>query len=117
MIGEVLKGTRRVPLFALKQHRNKWRGHQDCRGDLELIDRHEMPKPLAHRAIANLIVILQKRDESMRRKSHHWRAVPATATLRICAVVREAAGESFSELRDQAEISHVAGMLSGQDSM
>src|SRR5690348_15842568 len=100
MIGEILKRRRRVPLLALKQQRDEWRCHQQRRANFKLVDGNEMPEPLAHRAITNLIVILQKRDESMRRESLHRPAMRAPATPRINTVVHESASKSFRHLRD-----------------
>src|SRR5882757_5508303 len=117
MIGEILKRRRRVPFLALKQHRNKWRCHQQRRGNFKLVDSNQMPKPLTHRAITNLIMILQERDESMRRESLHRPTVRAPPTFRIDTVVRETSSKSFRQLRDGAEIGQVAGTLVSQDGM
>src|SRR5258707_10874269 len=74
-----------------------------------------MPETVAHRAIADLIVILHKRDKSMRRKPEHRPAMRPSPTLRIFTVVNEAAAKAFRELRDRSEIGQVASRLARQD--
>src|SRR6266436_5523181 len=104
MIGEIEKRRACTPLLALKQHRNKWRRHDQGRGDFEASKAHQMTAALALGAIADLIVVLQIAEKRMPRQSRGGSAVPAPSKLRIAAVVDKHSLRRFSQIGDRTEV-------------
>ena len=93
-VGEEAERLGRAPLLAHEQERDVGREQEDRLHRLDRLGRRQSGDPLAERAVADLIVILDEGDERDRRQMTARLAAPgALAVVRDVALVDEARGQ------------------------
>src|SRR5580698_7399180 len=101
---EVLERRARGPLLALKEHGNEGAEQNQSGRDLGALESDRCGQPLALRAIAYLIVILNEAEKSVLRQGADGPPMRAAAMLRVNAVVDEGVFDRFRQLRERTKI-------------
>src|SRR6185436_4279968 len=82
-----------APFLAHEEERRRRREKLDRRERLQLAILRERDQPFAHRAVADLVVVLQEIDEAARRQLRARLAAPLVGEGRDLALVGEPFGE------------------------
>ncbi|CAJ5431243.1 Uncharacterised protein [Burkholderia pseudomallei] len=102
MIGEELERLRRAAFLAHEQQRNLRRKQRERARRAQRVVVHERAQPLAECAVADLIVVLQERDERARRQVRaRFAARCAAVQRRRLALIRETFAEHAREVADR----------------
>ena len=109
VVGEVLERARCPPLLSHEQQRCFGREQEQHGGRAPLGGVDLVVQPLAHRPVADLVVVLQEHDEVARRHASRVRAPRPTEVLRVLALEEPAVGERPGRVLERArEVAVVA---------
>src|SRR5262249_4723852 len=111
VVREVEERRRSRKLLAHKEQRNKWRGEYKSRRNLGPVHADNLRQPLALRAVAHLVMVLDEAEEVVRRQSFHRPAMVTAAVLGVAAVVHEYLTQRFGDIFHPAEVRIVAARL------
>ena len=115
-VAEKEEWRRRAPFLAHEQHRYLRREQVDARKRADRLRGRQRVQPFAKRAIADLVVILDEGDESVRRQFGARAAARRISIGHHLALVGEAFGDGFSqELRRAVGGVIAAALMRGGD--
>ena len=110
-VAEKEEWRRRAPFLAHEQHRDLRREQVDAGERADDLRRSQRVQPFAKRAIADLVVVLDERDEGVRRQLSARAAARRVPVRHHLALIGEAFGDGFSQKLRRAVGGVIAALL------